>query len=152
MVVAILQYTIFSNKIINAAFVSWLLAQLIKFVIIFISTRKIDISRLYGSGGMPSSHASTVMTLLTCVIRIEGFESVNTAISALFAFIVMYDATGVRRAAGKQAEILNIIIENWSINNNKLVGLKLKELIGHTPVQVFFGAALGILIGIVMPV
>lgn len=148
----ILQDTIFDNKIFNAALTAWFFAQLIKFLIILISTKKVDLSRLYGAGGMPSSHTSSVVALLTCVIRLEGITSTYTAICTVFALIVMYDATGVRRAAGKQAEILNMIIENWNTNDEKFVGVKLKELIGHTPTQVFFGAALGILVGMLAPV
>ena len=123
------------------------LAQFIK---IFTGKEKrIDFSRIAMSGGMPSSHSSFVTSLSTLVGMDRGFDSVEFAICVVFALIVMYDASGVRRAVGKQAEILNQIVDDFfhgKFDQHK----KLKELVGHTPKEVLFGALLGIIIGIVM--
>ena len=97
------------------------------------------------TGGMPSSHAAGVMGLSTTVGLINGFNSVEFAIALGFAFIVMYDAAGVRRAAGKQAACLNRIIMDVYKQELKEAGGKLKELLGHTPLQVFMGAIFGII-------
>ncbi len=132
-----------NNKILLISFFAWFVAQLIKLVIEIIKVRKIDISLLYSSGGMPSSHSSFVTSLATSVGFTNGFDSVEFAICFVLSSVVMYDATGVRQEAGKQAEVLNKFlqnIENHGINIDK----NLKELIGHTPIQVIAGATLGI--------
>ena len=126
---------------------SCFLAQFIK---IFTGKEKrIDFKRIIISGGMPSSHSSFVTSLAMLVGFDKGFASTEFAITAVFAIIVMYDASGVRRAVGKQAEILNQIVDDFfhgKFDQHK----KLKELVGHTPKEVLFGALLGIIIGIVM--
>ena len=107
--------------------------------------KKIDLRRFIGSGGMPSSHSAFVIALTTAVGYETGLRSAEFAICVVVAFVVMYDASGVRRAAGKQAKILNKIIENFGNENLEVTGERLKELIGHTPFEVFAGAILGIL-------
>ena len=126
---------------------SWLSVQLIKFITDIIKNKKINLKVLVASGGMPSSHSSVVTSLMTLIGINEGFDSILFAISFVFGLIVMYDAAGVRRAAGKQAGILNQLIysNQVKIDTNE----KLKELIGHTPKQVFVGALWGIALGII---
>jgi len=126
---------------------SWLSVQLIKFITDIIKNKRINLKVLVASGGMPSSHSSVVTSLMTLIGINEGFDSILFAISFVFGLIVMYDAAGVRRAAGKQAGILNQLIysNQVKIDTNE----KLKELIGHTPKQVFVGALWGIALGII---
>lgn len=140
-----------NNQILIVCITAWFLAQLIKVVLTFVFENKVDLSRFVGSGGMPSSHSSSVTSLATAVGLINGFESVEFAISLVFALIVMYDAAGVRRAVGKQARIINQMIED--IHEHKkgvFSGERLKELVGHTPVEVFWGGILGIVIANIM--
>ena len=111
--------------------------------------KRIDFSRIAMSGGMPSSHSSFVTSLSTLVGMDRGFDSVEFAICVVFALIVMYDASGVRRAVGKQAAILNKIVEDLQ-NKKHIEHETLKELVGHTPKEVIFGAILGILVAIIM--
>ena len=138
---------IFQHRILLISIFSCFLAQFIK---IFTGKEKrIDFKRIIISGGMPSSHSSFVTSLAMLVGFDKGFASTEFAITAVFAIIVMYDASGVRRAVGKQAEILNQIVDDFfhgKFDQHK----KLKELVGHTPKEVLFGALLGIIIGIVM--
>ena len=138
---------IFQNRILLISIFSCFLAQFIK---IFTGKEKrIDFKRIIISGGMPSSHSSFVTSLAMLAGFDKGFASTEFAITAVFAIIVMYDASGVRRAVGKQAEILNQIVDDFfhgKFDQHK----KLKELVGHTPKEVLFGALLGIIIGVVM--
>lgn len=140
---------IMDNKVLLACFTAWLIAQILKIILTFYSSKKIDLTRFVGSGGMPSSHTSFVMALSTSIGRLNGWDSAIFAVSLCFAFVVMYDAAGVRRAAGNQAKILNIIIEDLA-HNKPLANERLKELIGHTPKEVLAGAVLGIVIGNLM--
>ncbi len=100
---------------------------------------------------MPSSHSSTVCALATSVARTSGLQSPVFAVAFLLAFVVMYDAMGVRRAAGEQAKVINKIAELQEEKNEDFFVKELKELIGHTPIEVIAGAALGIFIGLIMP-
>ena len=136
-----------SNKAIGAAFWGWFIAQGMKMIIEFIKIKKIDFSRMIGSGGMPSSHSSLVTSLATSIGLIEGWDSSIFALSIGIAAIVMYDASGVRLAVGVQARILNQILED--AQNHKFQAEKLKELIGHTPTQVYAGALLGVFVALV---
>lgn len=136
----------FKNSVLITAFIGWFIAQLLKVLIVSFKKGRIDFTRLVGSGGMPSSHSAFVVALAIKVGRLSGFDSVNFAIAFCFAMVVMYDAAGVRRAAGKQARVLNIIIDD--LMHNKFKHEKLKELIGHTPIEVLAGAILGFLIGL----
>lgn len=138
---------LFFNKILWASVFSWFVAQLLKVIIVLLQEKRFDFSRMVGSGGMPSSHASFVTTLAVMVGLDKGFDGAAFAICFVLALVVMYDASGVRRAAGKQATILNQIVEHWE-ENAKIQGERLKELIGHTPFEVIAGAFLGILIAI----
>lgn len=134
---------IFTNKILLIAVLSWFVAQVIKVILTLIKFRELDFTRLFGSGGMPSSHASFTVSLATAVGFTTGFSSVEFALAAAFSIVVMYDATGVRRSAGEQAKILNQIVETMKNDKISDTGKKLKELLGHTPIQVFAGAVLG---------
>lgn len=119
----------------------WFLAQLLKAISDIIIFKKFNLKRLWGSGGMPSSHSALVMSITTYAAILRGIQSFEFAACLIFASIVMYDAAGVRRAAGKQARVLNQMIEN---DGNIDMGEKLIELLGHTPFEVFMGAILGI--------
>lgn len=137
------------NSILWTSILAWFVAQVLKVIFVFISRRKLDFSRLVGSGGMPSSHSSFSVSLAMSVGFVCGFSSVEFAICVCFALIVMYDAAGVRRNAGEQAKILNKIVEEWERGDFSHTETKLKELLGHTPVEVFAGAILGAAISII---
>ena len=121
----------------------WLLIQIWKFIWDMIVNKRINLRRLLGAGGMPSSHSAVVTSLATLIGYYEGLDSAIFALSVIFALVVMYDAAGVRRAAGKQARILNQIL-----NTKNMAGVtvheKLIELLGHTPFEVAVGAVVGI--------
>ncbi len=142
-------FDVFSNQVILVPGFAWLVTQVAKVIYDLEKYKKIDIRRFVGSGGMPSSHAAFVTSLATVVGLKSGWGSPEFGIAFALAIIVMYDATGVRRAAGKQAQVLNRLIEE-SQTSGKLTNLdiKLKELIGHTPVEVLVGGMIGILFGI----
>lgn len=134
-----------NNKIIFISIISWAAAQVIKMILDLIATGKVDWELMFASGGMPSSHSSFVSSLAMAVGLQEGFDSVLFAISFVLAIVVMYDAAGVRRAAGSHAVIINKLMDSLNIKIDE----KLKELIGHTPIQVGAGAILGIVIAII---
>ncbi len=142
--------TIFQNHILQVGFWAWFCAQALKVLLNFLLTRKVDASRMFGLGGMPSSHASFLCAVSMAVGFQEGFLSTVFGLAACITMVVMVDAAGVRRAAGKQAAVLNRIIDDMIHEGKGIDEEKLKELIGHTPVQVFAGALLGILIGIIL--
>lgn len=131
-------------EVIFVAFSGIIVAQIIKFLFHLIVKHQVDLRLFTTTGGMPSSHAAGVMGLSTSVGQICGFSSIEFAIALGYAFIVMYDAAGVRRAAGKQAACLNKIIMDIYKQDLAEAGGKLKELLGHTPLQVFVGALFGI--------
>ena len=138
---------VFSNHILWISIFACFLAQFIK---IFTGKEKaVDFSRIFMSGGMPSSHSSFVTSLSTVVGIDRGFDSIEFAICTVLALIVMYDASGVRRAVCKQAAILNKIVEDLQ-NRKHIEHETLKELIGHTPKEVILGAILGIVVGAIM--
>lgn len=122
-----------------------ILAQILKFFVHLIWKRKVDLRLFTTTGGMPSSHAAGVMALSTTVGLICGFSSIEFAMAVGYALVVMYDAAGVRRAAGKQAACLNKIIMDIYKQELKEAGGRLKELLGHTPMQVLMGAFFGVL-------
>ena len=138
---------IFYNRALICAVIGWFAAQLLKVIFVLKLDKKIDIRRFVGTGGMPSSHSSFVMSLTAYTGLSEGFNSTLFAVCFVIAFVVMYDAAGIRRAAGKQAEILNQIIENWD-ESPQIKGKRLKELLGHTPFEVIAGAAVGIIVAV----
>lgn len=133
-----------SNTPIWAGIIGWLSAQVIKVILTLFSEKRLDLTRLYGSGGMPSSHTSFVMALTFSIGKIHGFNIPSFAVALAFSFVVMYDAAGVRRAAGKQAAVLNKLIFHSGLKPEE----QLKELLGHTPLQVMAGAVLGIFVGL----
>ena len=130
------------NSILQTALISWFAAQLIKVIIVLIIERRVDFTRITGSGGMPSSHSSFTVSLAAAIGFTDGF-------AAAFSLVVMYDASGVRRSAGQQAAILNRIVEKLGKEELSATGKKLKELLGHTPMEVFAGALLGLIIAII---
>ena len=128
---------------------AWLLAQTVKVVLNTVRTHTFDFRFLYSPGGMPSSHAAAVCAVATSIAAIEGLGSTLFAVSLLIAFIVMYDAQGVRHAAGLQARILNQIVE--AIRTQlRLPPHKLVELLGHTPLEVFAGSLLGVTVALLV--
>lgn len=133
------------NQILISSVVGWIVAQLLKTLIDFALNRSFNKERLVGSGGMPSSHSSTVCALTTAAVIKYGLDSFEFAISFVLSMVVMYDATGVRRETGKQAKLLNsILMENPLKLNGEVLQERLKEYVGHTPLQVVAGALLGI--------
>lgn len=126
----------------------WFFIQLFKLIYDLVTTKQFNFKRILGAGGMPSSHSAVVTSLSTMIGISEGIESPMFALSVIFAFIVMYDAAGVRRAAGKQAKILNEIVNTPGLSGVQVTG-KLQEALGHTPIQVFVGAIIGIIVGFV---
>ena len=170
----------FSNSLVNIMLISWFAAQLIKTILHWISMGNLELERLVGSGGMPSSHSALVTSLTVGTARSVGFSTPIFAITLALAAVVMYDAMGVRRAAGEQAKTLNKMITSnkdfWDLLvNNKLLNFdeetdededdgekeikndaqtekSLKEYLGHTPLEVLAGALLGILIAVIYPI
>lgn len=138
---------IFNNKVVGVSALSWAIAQVIKIILDYFKNKTFDYSRIIGTGGMPSSHSAFVSGLTFSIGFQEGFSSSLFAISFAFAMVVMYDASGVRRAAGKQAEVLNIFIDNFEKHGIK-IDSRLKELLGHSPVEVLAGAILGLVVAI----
>ncbi len=137
---------ILTNQVLLASLYAGALAQVLKLVINGIKSGKLNLRVMVSAGGMPSSHSALVTALATGVGRTSNWASNEFAIATIFAFIVMYDAAGVRQAAGKQARVLNIMIEELFSEKPQLSEERLKELLGHTPVQVLAGAALGIVV------
>lgn len=127
---------------------AWLIAQTIKVIIGIFRQRRFDFRWFIGSGGMPSSHAAGAACLATSIGMDCGFSSVYFALSFVFAIVVMFDAQGVRRSTGKQASILNKIMDDiyWQ---GKIQEIRLRELIGHTPVEVIMGLFLGVAIALI---
>lgn len=139
------------NTILLSAVAGWFVAQVLKTLIHLIFTRKFVAERLVGSGGMPSSHSSTVCALVTAVAIQKGAGSIEFAITLILAIIVMYDAMGVRRETGIQARVLNEMIQLFEdMGSDMSAQDKLKEFVGHTPLQVVMGAILGVLIALAM--
>lgn len=141
------------NPIMLAGFLGWASAQILKFILFFFQNSDFKVERLYGSGGMPSSHSSLVCAAAIAAGRVDGWNSSAFAVMCVLSVIVMYDAAGVRRAAGLHAKELNQIrLRLFSQDGNAESKMKeLKELLGHTPLQVFCGAVLGIVIGALVP-
>jgi acid phosphatase family membrane protein YuiD len=136
-----------ANRVLWAAVGAWVVAQVLKTARALWLTRKLNLNYLVSSGGMPSSHSALVTGLATAVGRVDGLRSTSFALAAVLAGVVMYDAAGVRLAVSKQARILNIMVDDF-FHERGLNEQRLHELIGHTPVQVFAGALVGIVFGI----
>lgn len=133
------------NKYIYIPFFLWFGIQLYKLLYDLVTTKKFNFKRIMGAGGMPSSHSAVVAGLTTLIGKYEGVNTPIFALSFIVAFVVMYDACGVRRAAGKQAELLNKLVETPGLTGIQ-VSEKLVEVLGHTPIQVFVGALIGIVV------
>jgi len=137
---------ILNNHVLVISLIACLAAQVLKLPIELIKNRKFNLRNLVTTGGMPSSHSAFVGALASGVGQTLGWESPEFAIATIFAIIVMYDAAGVRQAAGKQARILNQIVDEFFEEDHNLNEARLKELLGHTPFQVLVGLGLGITI------
>lgn len=138
---------IVTNKYLYIPFILWFCIQIFKVIYDLVTTKKFNFKRIMGAGGMPSSHSAVVTSLATLVGKYEGYDTTIFAVSVVFAMIVMYDAAGVRRAAGKQAHLLNKIVETPGLSGVE-VQERLVEVLGHTPLQVMVGAVIGIITGL----
>ena len=151
----------FQNRVLFAATLAWLLAQVSKVVLTFILSKKFKPERLWGAGGMPSAHSAMVCALTVSMARFYTINSPVFALAVMFAFVTMYDAMGVRREAGEHAKLLNKYLNQLETQNADINGdgvpdrevdeIDLKEFIGHTPLEVLGGVLLGILVGIIIP-
>ena len=139
------------NQVLVSSVTGWVVAQLLKTIIDCMLNKSFSPERLVGSGGMPSSHSSTVCALVVSSGLCFGVSSFEFAVSFILAAIVMYDATGVRRETGKQAKLLNMIMEQdiFKLNMEQFQE-KFKEFVGHTPLQVFAGAILGVILALLV--
>lgn len=139
---------IIQYKYLIIPFAVWFCIQLFKVIWDLVVTHKFNFKRILGAGGMPSSHSAVVTSLATMIGKAQGINSEIFALSVIFSCVVMYDAAGVRRAAGKQAKLLNKLVETPGLSNLQ-VQEKLVEVLGHTPTQVFVGATIGIVVGLI---
>ena len=143
---------IFTNHILFAPIATWIISQLIKAVINLFVYKKFSFERLFGDGGMPSAHSATVMCLTIIVGWTCGFGSAIFALSFIFAAVVMHDALGVRRETGKQAASIKQLAESvnkvFHTKDTEIKTENLKVLVGHTPLQVVFGAITGAIVAI----
>ena len=140
---------IIQYKYIIVPFAVWFFIQLFKLIYDLVTTKKFNFKRILGAGGMPSSHSAVVTALATMIGKSQGVDSPMFGLSIIFAFVVMYDAAGVRRAAGKQAKLLNKIVNTPGLTGVEVTE-KLQEVLGHTPIQVFVGAIIGIIVGLIV--
>ena len=138
----------FTSKYIYVPFLTWFFIQLFKVIWDLVATKKFNFKRILGAGGMPSSHSAVVMSITTMIGKEYGVGSSIFAACLIFSCVVMYDAAGVRRAAGKQAVLLNKIVQTPGLSGLE-VQEKLVEVLGHTPIQVIVGAIIGILVGLI---
>lgn len=136
-----------SNQALVVAFIGWACAQALKVFIELIQHRRLNLERIAGAGGMPSSHTSLVTALATAIGQEQGLSSPIFALAAIFACVVMYDAAGVRRAVSIQARLLNRMMDDFFARRGFDQG-RMRELVGHTPLQVIAGALLGLAIGL----
>lgn len=158
-----------SNYFIDVAVISWFSAQLIKTLLFYLQNGILQAERMVGAGGMPSAHSAFVCSITIAIAKKVGYSSPEFALALAFACVVMYDAMGVRRAAGEQAKVLNRMVLNFKSPNNLFTLLnshpaaepdeednleqkELNEFLGHTPLEVLGGALLGILIAMIVPV
>lgn len=127
---------------------AWTIAQVTKVALVSARQRRLNLRVLAETGGMPSSHSAIVSGLATAVGRVNGVSSATFALALIFAFVVMYDAAGVRRAAGRQAAVLNRLVEDL-VHMRGIQEDRLRELLGHTPFEVIVGAVLGVVVGLI---
>ena len=143
------------NPILTVALLAWFVAQVLKTLLNFILLGKFQLERMWGDGGMPSAHSATVCAMVIATARSEGFSSAIFAVAAVVAIITMHDAMGVRRETGEQAKVLNKMIEQWIDVTEKnapfLQNMHLKEMVGHTPLQVLAGFVVGCVVGALYP-
>ena len=139
---------IFEYKYLIVPFATWFFIQLFKLIYDLVTTKKFNFKRILGAGGMPSSHSAVVVALCTMIGKNYGINSAIFGLAVVFAFVVMYDAAGVRRAAGKQAKLLNKIVQTPGLSGVEVTE-KLQEVLGHTPIQVFVGAFIGLVVGLI---
>lgn len=143
------------NGILTVSLLGWFTAQVLKTIINFILLGKFQLERMWGDGGMPSAHSATVCAMTIAAARSEGVASPIFAVAAVLAIITMHDAMGVRYETGEQAKVLNKMIEEWidisEKNSPLLQNLHLKEMVGHTPLQVMAGVVVGVVVGFVYP-
>ena len=137
------------NKYIYVPLLLWFGIQLFKLLYDLVKTKKFNFKRILGAGGMPSSHSAVVTSIATLIGKYEGVDTAIFALSFVVAFVVMYDACGVRRAAGKQAALLNRLVETPGLTGVQ-VSERLVEVLGHTPVQVLVGAFIGLVAGLII--
>ncbi len=137
---------ILNNHVLFIVLLGWFVAQAIKIPIYRIVEHEWDFARFFGSGGMPSSHSSMVTAGAVAIGVLQGFDSPVFALAVAFAMIVMYDAAGVRRETGTQAAVINQILKDVLINGKQISDEELKELVGHTPLEVACGAITGLLV------
>lgn len=144
-----------TNEILTVSLVAWFTAQVLKTIINFILLGEFQLERMWGDGGMPSAHSATVCALVIATGRSEGIHSAVFAVACVMAIITMHDAMGVRRETGRQAVVLNRMIEQWidvtEKNSPFLQNMHLKEMVGHTPLQVLAGMAVGVAVGFLYP-
>lgn len=142
-------YGLWHNHVLVVTFIAWSIAQTIKVSLGVLRTKRFDFRWFIGTGGMPSAHAAGSSALAVIIGFDYGFDTVMFALAAVFAIVTMFDAQGVRRSTGRQAAILNKLLDDiyWK---GKIEEDRLKELIGHTPVEVFMGSIIGILLAIIM--
>ncbi len=136
---------IFQNRVLWCAVAAWFTAQALKIPTYWLIEKKLDWMRFFGSGGMPSSHSAFVVALTIMVGAAEGFSTAAFAISVVLAAIVMYDASGVRRETGLQAQVINEILRKVFVDGQPISEAELKELVGHTKVEVIGGFLVGVL-------
>ena len=143
------------NEILTVSLLGWFTAQVLKTIINFILLGKFQLERMWGDGGMPSAHSATVCAMVIATARSEGIVSPIFAIASVLAIITMHDAMGVRYETGEQAKVLNQMIEQWIDVSEKnaplLQNLHLKEMVGHTPLQVVAGVVVGVVVGFLYP-
>lgn len=139
-----------TNPIIDCALLAWFLAQVIKVVLDAVLLRKLDLSRFVSSGGMPSSHSALVIAAATAIGKLYGIQSPDFALSVIVSAVVMYDACNVRRSAGDTARLVNQILAHVEKLTAEDFADDLREVMGHTPLQVLMGALLGLGVGLLV--
>ena len=136
-------------KYLLAPIVAWSICQVAKVTLTSVRQHRLNLRVLAETGGMPSSHTAIVMGMTTAVGKYSGVASAAFAIALIFSFVVMYDAAGLRRAAGRQAAVLNRLVEDL-VHMRGVEEQRLRELLGHTPVEVLVGAVIGIAVGLIL--
>ena len=140
-----------TNPFLITGISSWFFAQVMKTIIYLIINKKLDVTRMFGDGGMPSGHSATVTSMALLIGLVYGSGSVEFAVSFILAVIVCHDATGVRRETEKQAFLINELVKAFEeLAEEKLPEVKLKKFVGHTPIQVLAGITLGIVNAVIM--